>query len=197
MSLIVIPSVSEVDAADERNRCVRIGSMDHHQLLVVRAESADALVELDLAARAVHDLGKMRILLLAELLLIRMRPPDESADVAPPVDRVDEQLSEGRPVQPLVRVPAPVQDPDGVARAHGPQLLGEPTEVRTPVQQRRDGVAGRPCEPGVASTIDRRRGIAALLTCQEPVVFGHGANRTRMAAGHTGGEGLPAAELPV
>jgi len=99
------------------------------------------------------------------------------------MDRVDEQLPESRPVQPFVRVPAPVQDPDGVARAHGPQLLGEPAEVRTPVQQRRDGVAGRPCEPRVASTIDRRRGIAALVTCQEPLGLGHGANRTRIAPG--------------
>ncbi len=160
--------------------------MDHYQLLVMRAEPADALVQQDLAARAVYDLGKMRILLLAELFLIGMRPPHESADEGPSVDRVEEQFSERRPVQSFIRVPAPVQDPDGVASAHGPQLLGEPTEVRTAVQQWHDGVAGRPCELRVASTIERRRGIAALVTCQEPLGLGHGANRTPMAAGVIG-----------
>jgi hypothetical protein len=172
--------VSEVDAADERDRCIVIGAMDHHQLLVMRAEPADALVEQDLAARAVDDLGEMRILLFAELLLIGMRPPHESSDVGPSMDRVDEQLSKSGPVQPFVRVPAPVQDPDGITRAHGPQLLGEPAEVRTPVQQRRDGVAGRPGEPRVGSTIDRRRGIAALIVRQEPFGVRHGANGTRI-----------------
>ena len=61
MAFVVGSPVAKIDPADERDVVRRaIRSVDEDDLLVVRAERADPLVEQHLTARAVHHVRDVR-----------------------------------------------------------------------------------------------------------------------------------------
>ena len=69
-----------VDAADEGHVVGLVPRMpDQHHLLVMRTGPADPLVQQDLAPRLVDRLGEVDRLLLAEVCLVRVRPPHRPA----------------------------------------------------------------------------------------------------------------------
>jgi hypothetical protein len=72
--LVVVSSMAKIDPAHERHALAGgLLTLNENHLLMVRAESTNPLVEQDLAAPLVDDLRELRIFLLAELLLIRVR----------------------------------------------------------------------------------------------------------------------------
>ena len=83
---VVAAAVAQVDPADEGDVVIGpIRMADHEQLLVMAAVPTDALVEQHLATGFVHRVHEMQVLLLAEVGLVGVRPPDEPAHVDPAV----------------------------------------------------------------------------------------------------------------
>ena len=79
---VVASAVAQVDAADEGD--VVLGPVavpKHHQLLVVRAEAADAHVEEALATGLVDRLAELAVLLGAKAEAAEVRAPQQPADV--------------------------------------------------------------------------------------------------------------------
>jgi hypothetical protein len=117
--LVVAPTVAQVDAAHERDVVgFALRVMRQHELLMVRTGPPDPFVEHDLPSALVDRLGQVDCLLLAEVGLVGMRPPNQSADVDVPLDELDEhgrQLGARAGPQPLVAVASPVGQEHQVA----------------------------------------------------------------------------------
>ena len=143
----------------------------------MRAEAADPLVEEDLAARSVHHHADVRVLLLAELRLVRVRAPDKAANVDAAADGRRQYRSQlgARPRHPLARIPTPFQEPDMVTGPQTSHVLVEPGEISRTVNQGRDLVSLGPGSAITSLAIDRRRSVAALGWIQEPFVDRHEA----------------------
>ena len=90
-----------------------------NELLVVAPAAPDALVEQDLAAGLVHLLVEREVLLLAEVRLRRVRPPEQPAHVHAAPGEVGEDVRElgAGPDEPLVGVALPVGEVDPVVAA--------------------------------------------------------------------------------
>ena len=88
---VVVSTVAEVHAADERDVVVRAGATPNHdELLVVAAASPHPFVERDDATRLVHAPREKGIVLLAEMECPRVRPPDQRPHVdAPTCERLE------------------------------------------------------------------------------------------------------------
>src|SRR5439155_20467618 len=81
MALVVRSPMAEIDPAHECHVLVgSAGVANQHELLVMRARPADTFIEQGLAASRVDHLGEPSVLLFAELPLVRMRAPDETAN---------------------------------------------------------------------------------------------------------------------
>ena len=108
MTGIVPPAVAQVDPTDEGHVLILPARMSkHHELLVVAASPADPLVEQHLAPGLVQDLSELEVLLLAELRLVRMRPPHQTPHVDAASGQLGQHLAQGgtRAVQQLVWIP--------------------------------------------------------------------------------------------
>ena len=92
----------------------------HHELLVVAAAPADPFVEQHLAPGLVQDLSELEVLLLAELRLVRMRPPHQTSHVDAVPGQIGQDLAQSgtRAVQQLVRISPPIREEEVIA---GPQ----------------------------------------------------------------------------
>ena len=138
--------------------CSCAGMAHEHQLLVVRPGPPHPLVQQHLAAGLVHHLGEVDRLLLAEVRLVRVRPPHEAPHVDAPLDEVDEH---GRQLAP--RVPSRRSSPSprqSVSSTRSPALqalprLEQAAEVLGAVHQRPDLVALGP--PDAVVPVARRR----------------------------------------
>ena len=94
---VVVAAVAEVDAADERDVVVgAVAPPGDDELLVVAPTASDALVEQDLAPGAVHALRQREVLLLGEVHLRRVRPPQQAAHVDAAPGQVLEHVCELR-----------------------------------------------------------------------------------------------------
>lgn len=73
MARVVVASVTEINAADERNiaRQIPVASKQN-ELLVVTSGVMNAFIEQHFAARGVHRLDKLKILSFAEAHLVRV-----------------------------------------------------------------------------------------------------------------------------
>src|SRR5947207_7936933 len=114
--------------------------MDDDELLVMRADTAHPLVEEELPSGAVHDRGELGLRFLAEAEGSRVGPPEQTPDVDAAARQLGEDAGDGRTLVPqfLVVVATPVDDAHEVAGAHGLERLGDPSEIRLAVDQRRD-----------------------------------------------------------
>lgn len=124
--VVVTAPMAEIDPADERDVLVHAtGSADNHELLVMRAEPADPLVQQDLTTRVVHDLPELSVLLLAELALVGMGSPHQPAHVDPSPDSFGKHRPQFGPrsSQPLAGVPSPFEEPHLIPRTEAGQLL--------------------------------------------------------------------------
>lgn len=198
---VVTSAVAQVDATDVGDVPRRVVAvLDDEELLVVRAEEPDALVEQDLAAGLVDLPPEQLVGLRAEGRRdpLAVGAPDEAADLHPGPCPVGQQVTDRRPVrrQPLVGVPPPVGEPDAVAGLQGRQLGLDAGEVRRPVHQRSHEVALGPRGAVVTTGVHLGRGVAAFVAGEEPVtrISGHGrriratpAVRTARLAGACGG----------
>ena len=84
MLVAVAPAVTQVDPADKGQILVRlVGAMHEDQLLVMRAGAPDPLVQQELAARRIDDVGKFGLFLFVETHPGRMRAPQQAAHPYP------------------------------------------------------------------------------------------------------------------
>ncbi|WP_367651772.1 hypothetical protein [Curtobacterium sp. MCPF17_052] len=137
---VVPTAVAQVDAADVGDVARRVVPvLDDEELLVVRAEEPDALVEEDLTASVVDPPPEQLVRLRAERRRdpLTVGAPDEPADLHAGAGTVGEQVADGRAVrqQALIGVAAPVGEPDTVAGPQRRQLRLDAREVRRPVHQ--------------------------------------------------------------
>src|SRR5438309_233324 len=110
MTLVVAPAVAQVDPADERHVLFGVVAvLDDEQLLVVRAEAADPLVEQRFRTGLVELDAEPLVLLRAERRVVGVRPPQQAADLDAPTSEVAQQLADARSVrqQALVGVSSP------------------------------------------------------------------------------------------
>jgi hypothetical protein len=74
--------VAQIDPTDERHVAPGpVRMTNDEQLLVVAAVTAHTLVEEDFAASVIDGLHEVQVLLFAEVVLVRMRPPDQPTHV--------------------------------------------------------------------------------------------------------------------
>ena len=147
---VVSAAVAQVDAAHERDVTIGlVGMADDEHLLVVAAVTADPLVEQHLAAGLVHGLDEVQVLLLAEVRLIGVGPPDEAPDVHAAAGQRRQDLGDlgPRPGEPLVRIAAPVREVDPVVTFQRGELGVQPREVVAAVDEHAVRRC-RPCTPG-------------------------------------------------
>ena len=104
---------------------------------MMTARVSDALVEQHFAARVVHCLDEVQILLFAEVGLIRVRTPDETAHVHTTTRTFREHPCDfrSRAVQTLVRIAAPVGEVDPFVALQLTQHRVEPAEVLATVHE--------------------------------------------------------------
>jgi hypothetical protein len=120
--LVVVSSMAEIDPPNECHALAGAPAMlDDDHLLVMRAESPDPLIEQDLAAARVGDLRELGVFLLAELLLIRVRSPDQPPDIHPATRCHGDDLRDfgARSRELLIGVTSPLEEPCAVS---GPRL---------------------------------------------------------------------------
>ena len=176
MAGIVATGVTEVDAADKGNVRGGPGPMaHHHELLMVGAPEAHALVEQDLASGRVDHHSEVAILLGAEPQAVRVRPPEEPFDAHPTTNRGGEDRSDLRLrafAKALVGVAPPVGEQQLVAGAELSDGLQQAVEVRRAVHQRLDPVAGRPRRPVRMPPIEPGEFVAALGAREKPALEG-------------------------
>ena len=164
--VVVVPTVAEVDAPDERDgTAVVVAPVDDDQLLVMAAGPSDPLVEQDLCAPFVELACQRRVVLLREVRLARVRAPDEAAQRDPAPYGGQQEGVEGRSrPQPLVAVALPVGQGDRVRPLRGPHDVGESPEVVGAVDVDRHGVARRPGR----GAVEGGGGVGALAGPEEP-----------------------------
>lgn len=169
MAVVVIATVAQVDAADERYVVRRaLGMADHEQLLVVASGPPAPLIEQDLTAAVVHRLGERKVLLLVEVGAIGMRSPHEPAHV----DSSSRHVRQDRrdlgswTGEAFVEIASPVGELNPVACRGRGECLVETGEVGGPIAQDGAGVARCPGRAAVA--IEARRRIAPFGGVQEP-----------------------------
>jgi hypothetical protein len=141
---IIASTVAQVDAPD-------IGHIAHgvfavtkdDQLLVVRAQRSDAHVEQTLAARLFDLCPEASILLGAELELVEVRAPQQSAHVhTPSCGRSKDHPNLGAlTVEPLIAIPPPVREHQEVAPTHLGHRGQQLAEVGRSVDQRANMIA--------------------------------------------------------
>ena len=79
---VVASTMTQVDAADEGHVVLVVPWAEkHHELLMMRATAADALVQQQVASSSVHDAGELALLLLVEAEQLRMGAPQEPSDL--------------------------------------------------------------------------------------------------------------------
>jgi len=171
MSFVVAAAPAEVDAPDERDVLVfSTGMPKDDELLMVTASSPNPLVEQDRTPGLAHHLHQVEVLLLAELLLVGVRAPHESAHV----DAGATQTGEDRPdlraraVQELLGVTSPIGEQDDVTLIELAERSVEATEVTRPVDAGDDLVPLGPCAPVRMAAVDPGRGIAPLFRSEKP-----------------------------
>ena len=135
---VIAAAVAEVDPADKGNVADRaVAVPDDHELLVVGAAKADALIEEHLASRFVHQRAEVAVLLGAEPEPVRVRPPEQAFDGHAATHGVAEDgpdLRVGAVAEAFVRVAAPVGEQQLVAGTElgvGPGRCGQPQLSRT------------------------------------------------------------------
>ncbi len=169
---VVATAVAQIDPADEGDVPVGVPVvLDHEQLLVVRAEPADPLVQQHLPAGLVDLVAQVLVLLGVVGQVLRVRAPDQAADLDAVLGQIAEHLTHARALgqQFLVGVPAPVGEVDPVPGGQLTEFLVEPAEVVRTVQHRSDLIAGHPAETVVpGNPVDVGRGVAPLLGREEP-----------------------------
>ena len=175
MCFVGCSPVAEINPADERNVvCRAIRSVDEDDLLVVRAEPADPLVEQHLAACAIDHVSDVHGLMLAEPRPVRMRAPHQRAHLSPALERLAQHGSELRsvPGQTLAGVAPPVEEPHLVPTPHPRKFLVQLGEIGDAMDQRGNGVSLGPAQAIAAPTVDLRRVVPAL-DAQEPASYRH------------------------
>lgn len=96
MLRIVPPRVAEVDPAHKGHVLLRLAlPPDHEELLVMRPEPADPLIEQHLPAGLVDLRAQALVLLRVEREAVRMRPPEKTSHVDPGMGEVDQNLADG------------------------------------------------------------------------------------------------------
>ncbi|MGZ6493394.1 MAG: hypothetical protein ACXVEX_08790 [Actinomycetota bacterium] len=171
MPCIVRTAVAQVDPSDERDvLSIRVRAVDEDELLMMRAEALDALVEQELTPRFVHELSQVRVLLLAVFLLIGMRAPDQSANVDAAPHGIDQDGSQlgSRPGELLISIAAPIEEPKRVSRAQTRDLFIQARKVRIAVDQGCNAVAFGPSAPVRPSPVDLGGIVPAFIHTEEP-----------------------------
>jgi len=172
---VVAPPVEQVNPAHEGDVVAwPVGPVKQHDLLVVRAEPADPLIEENLAASQVQHLPDMERLALAVPRLVRMRTPHQRTHIRPAVQSLGHNRSEfgSVPGQALADIAPPVQEPHLVSGPHQGKLPVQPGEVRAAVNQRNDHVSLSPPAAVAATPVNLRRFVASLLRAQQPALLG-------------------------
>ena len=173
---VVVSAVTEVDPTDEGDVVVGCWSTtDHHKLLVMASTAPDALVEEELATRVVDLSYELDVLLLAEVRLPRVRPPQETTYVDAAPREVGEHVTHSgiRTSQTLIRVSLPIGEVHPVVPAEGAENLVEAGEVLGAVDQHFDAVALRPGSAVSSPSVELGGAVPALFRSQEPVVQAH------------------------
>jgi hypothetical protein len=168
---VVPTAVGQVDAADERDVAGGVVTMpDDDQLLVVGAEHRHPLVQEHLPAGLVDLPAEVRVAVPADGSRYPepVRTPDQPADLDASAGEIGEEVADRRTgrQEALVRVAAPVREPDPITRLQPAELLVQTSEVGGPVDERSHQVARG---PGIELRILESR-IPAFLRAEEPVV---------------------------
>ena len=170
--LVAITSaVAEIDPADERQILVRfVRSMHDDELLMMGTCSPDPLVEQQLPAGCVDDVGEFGLLLLVEAHPGRMRAPQQPSHLHPSPRQPRQQTGQVRAVigQLLVIVTTPIGQAEEVAGCECFRSLGETREIGASMDQRRHSVSLGPgatqAEPSTLLGVQEPRVTVAPLT---------------------------------
>jgi hypothetical protein len=160
---VVAAAMGEVDAAGESHVLVGVGPVDHDQLLMVGAGTADTLVEQDLASGLVDHVPQVQVLAFAERLA-QMGAPQQAPHLHAFAGQLGQDLADlgAWAVQALVRVAAPIGQQHQVAGAQGAERGQQPTVVGASMDQRVDQVTLSPGPAVRSAPVDRRGWVAAL-----------------------------------
>ncbi len=155
---------------------------------MVAPAAPHALVEQHLPARVVDLAHELRVLLLAEVRLAWVRPPQQPAHVGAVACEVGEHVPErgARPDETLVGVTLPIGEVHPVIGADGAELVVEPSEVVRAVDEHLDAIAFGPRQAVGVATVDLGGRVAAFLSGEEPVVETHAHSVPRIAQRHSG-----------
>ena len=187
MAVVVMATMAEVDAADERDVIGRVGGMtDHEQLLVVAAGPPNSLVEQNLSATVVHRLGEVGVLLFAEVGAVGVRPPDEAAhlDAGSGYSRQHPRHFGSRTGEALVEITSPIREMNPVTRRGRDKRIVQAGEVRGAIAKHRTGVADRPSQ-SAGAIIYSRRGITPFGGVEKPGAQLHAGGQFETATGKT------------
>ena len=181
----VAAAVTQVDATDERDVEFRAPRMTQHdEFLVVRSARSDPHVPQALTTGGLDLLTEMPVLLFAEREPVKVRAPHQPLDHHSSPGRVREDPRDlgARPVEELVGITAPIgeqQQVTGRQRLHAAEQFGE---VRLPMNQGGDIIAGRERQAAGVPAVQHGERIAPLGRTEEPLAHAHGDIEPRAAA---------------
>lgn len=169
---VVSATVTQVDAAQERDVAGRVVAVpDHDELLVVGAVAPYPHVEHHVGAALLEHLPETLVVLAGVPDRPRVRAPHQRAHVDAALRGAAEHLRQGAAGvvgELLVGVGLPVGEPDEVAGAGRLDALEQLGEVRRPVHQRPGPVPARPGATGMG-VVDPGAGVAARGDVEEPL----------------------------
>jgi hypothetical protein len=172
VTLVVATPVAEIDTTDEGDVVVvALEMQEQHQLLVVRPTAPDPRVQEEDSTGIIHHTGKIARLLLVETKHRRVGAPKEPSDLNASAREAAEQSVEARTIRAkeLIVVSSPIKDQQLVPNIERGETTDESREIRGPVDQWLDMVAGGPGEIRLPTMALAARPIAALLRREEPI----------------------------
>jgi hypothetical protein len=172
MTFVVATSMAEVDTTDESEILVGVtGVQEQHQLLVVRPAAPDACVQEQDPAGIVHHPGKIAGVPFVETEYPWVGAPQKPSDLDPSAREVGEQSTEvwTARAKKLIVISTPIREQHLIANTEHRQAIDEPSEVRSPMDQRLDMVTHGPSEFRLIVMVVGGHRIAALLGREEPI----------------------------
>jgi hypothetical protein len=139
---------------------------------MVTPASAHSLIEEDFAAGLVNCLRELKVGLLGEMRLARVRAPQKAAHrhtFSSEVREYDTYFG-ARTTQPLVGITLPIGELDRVAVAEGAKRRVQRLVILGAIDQYVDAVSGGPRRTITSPAVEQRAPVAALLCCQEPIL---------------------------